>query len=124
MESIVAVRMLSALGQEARLGIFRLLMKSGAEGVAAGAIARRLKVPPNSLSANLNVLSHAGLVTSRREGRSILYAANYGAMSGLLGFLMEDCCDGAPEVCAPLSGILAQAETCATACTQTMDDAR
>lgn len=107
--------MLSALGQEARLAIFRLLMKAGPDGVAAGEIARRLNVLPNSLSANLNVLSHASLITSRREGRSIIYAADYAAMSGLLGFLMEDCCDGAPEVCAPLGAILACASACATA---------
>jgi DNA-binding transcriptional ArsR family regulator len=108
--------MLSALGQEARLAIFRLLVKAGDEGVAAGEIARTLNVLPNSLSANLNVLSRAGLIASRRQGRSIIYSADYGAMSGMLGFLLEDCCGGAPEVCAPLGAILAKAEACDRNC--------
>jgi hypothetical protein len=112
MESKAAVNMLSALGHEGRLAIFRLLVKAGPDGVAAGEIARALDVPPSSLSANLNVLSHAGLVASRREGRSIIYSADYGAMSGMLGFLMEDCCNGAPEICAPLGSILASVKTC------------
>ncbi len=112
MESKSAVNMLSALGHEGRLAIFRLLVKAGPVGIAAGDIARTLDVLPNSLSANLNVLSHAALVTSRREGRSIIYSADYGAMSGLLGFLMEECCIGAPEVCAPLGAIVAKAGTC------------
>ncbi|PXA78038.1 transcriptional regulator [Caulobacter sp. D4A] len=112
MESKSAVNMLSALGHDGRLAIFRLLVKAGPVGIAAGDIARTLDVLPNSLSANLNVLSHAALVTSRREGRSIIYSADYGAMSGLLGFLMEDCCNGAPEVCAPLGAIVAKAGAC------------
>ena len=109
MESKAAVNMLSALGHEGRLSIFRLLVTAGPGGIAAGEIARVLDVPPSSLSANLNVLSHAGLVGSRREGRSIIYYADYGAMSGLLGFLMEDCCNGAPEICGPVAEIAARA---------------
>ncbi|WP_201722969.1 helix-turn-helix transcriptional regulator [Caulobacter sp. X] len=116
MESSTAVQMLSALGHEARLAIFRLLVKAGDAGIPAGEIARTLSVLPNSLSANLNVLSRAGLITSRRQGRSIIYSANYGAMSGMLGFLLEDCCDGAPEICAPLSAALDRAASCASAC--------
>ena len=116
MESKFAVNMLSALGHEGRLAIFRLLVKAGPVGIAAGDIARTLDVLPNSLSANLNVLSHAGLIASRREGRSIIYVADYGAMSGLLGFLIEDCCNGAPEICALLSSIPAGAEGCAPTC--------
>jgi len=116
MESKVIVSMLSALGHEGRLAIFRLLVKAGPEGIAAGEIARTLAVLPNSLSANLNVLSHAGLITSRREGRSILYAANYDAMSGMLGFLVEDCCGGSPEICASLGPIVARAEACGPTC--------
>lgn len=115
MESKVAAAMLSALGHEGRLAIFRLLVKAGADGVAAGEIARTLDVLPNTLSANLNVLSHAGLLTSRREGRSILYAADYEAMSGMLGFLMEDCCGGAPEICAPLAQVVDRAKGCCAA---------
>jgi DNA-binding transcriptional ArsR family regulator len=116
MESKAAVNMLSALGHEGRLAIFRLLVKAGPEGAAAGEIARTLDVLPNSLSANLNILSHAGLIASRREGRFIIYAADYGAMSGMLGFLMEDCCNGAPEICTPLGLILARVKDCGPAC--------
>ncbi len=109
MELKIASTTLSALGHEARLAIFRLLVQAGPQGVAAGEIARRLEMIPNTLSANLNVLSHAGLIGSRREGRSIIYAADYPAVSGLLGFLMEDCCNGAPEICAPLEGLIIRA---------------
>ncbi len=108
MESRAAVASLSALGHDGRLGIFRLLVTAGPPGVPAGEIARRLAMAPNTLSANLNVLSHAGLATSRREGRSIIYSADISAMSDLLGFLMEDCCGGAPEICGPLGDILAK----------------
>ncbi|MDR6532095.1 DNA-binding transcriptional ArsR family regulator [Caulobacter rhizosphaerae] len=116
MESKAAVASLSALGHEGRLAIFRLLVQAGPAGVAAGEIARRLDSLPNTLSANLNVLSHAGLIVSRRAGRSIVYSADFAAMSGLLGFLMEDCCAGAPEICAPLGDILAKAADCGPAC--------
>jgi DNA-binding transcriptional ArsR family regulator len=112
MELKAATVSLSALGHEGRLAIFRLLVQAGPGGVAAGDIARRLAVIPNTLSANLNILSHAGLIGARREGRSIIYAADYAAMSGLLGFLMEDCCNGAPEICAPLQGLIARAACC------------
>ena len=116
MESRAAVASLSALGHEGRLAIFRLLVQAGPAGVAAGEIARRLDSLPNTLSANLNVLSHAGLIVSRREGRSIVYSADFAAMSGLLGFLMADCCASAPEICAPLGDILARAADCGVAC--------
>jgi len=116
MESKAAVASLSALGHEGRLAIFRLLVQAGPVGVAAGEIARRLDSLPNTLSANLNILSHAGLIVSRREGRSIVYSADFAAMSGLLGFLMEDCCAGAPEICAPLGDILAKTADCGPAC--------
>lgn len=115
MELKAAAVNLSALGHEGRLAIFRLLVQAGPEGLAAGEIARRLAMLPNTLSANLNVLSHAGLIGSRRDGRSIIYAADYAAMSGLLGFLMEDCCGGAPEICAPLGEILAKT-ACGAVC--------
>lgn len=116
MESKTAVAGLSALGHEGRLTIFRLLVAAGSAGIAAGAIARRLDILPNTLSANLGVLAHAGLIVSRREGRSIVYSADYAAMSALLGFLMADCCNGAPEICAPLEAIVASAAQCASAC--------
>ena len=102
MESSLAAARLSALAHEGRLSIFRLLVQAGTGGLAAGEIARRLGVLPNTLSASLNVLTHAGLVRSRRQGRSIIYTAHYDHMRDLLAFLVEDCCGGAPEICAPL----------------------
>ena len=90
MEIEIAIAALSALAHEGRLRIFRMLVQEGVMGLAAGEIGRRLDVLPNSLSANLNVLSHAGLVRSRRQGRSIIYTAEYDRMQGLLGFLVED----------------------------------
>lgn len=112
MEILPAVETLSALAHEGRLGVFRLLVQAGPEGLAAGEIARRLGMLPNTLSASLAVLSRAGLATSRREGRSVIYAADYEAMRGLLGFLMEDCCGGNPEICAPLTAIAERAAAC------------
>jgi ArsR family transcriptional regulator len=111
-----AITALSALAHEGRLRVFRLLVEAGPEGLAAGEIGRRLGVLPNTLSAGLTVLSHAGLVRSRRDGRSIIYAAEFDRMAGLLSYLVEDCCNGRPEVCAPLSQIAAKAAACATAC--------
>jgi ArsR family transcriptional regulator len=108
METKSAVSSLGALAHEGRLSIFRLLVQAGEEGLAAGEIARRLEILPNTLSASLNILSHADLVASRRDGRSIIYTANYGAMRQLLAFLLEDCCSGAPEICAPLAAIARQ----------------
>lgn len=103
-----AVVSLSALAHEGRLAVFRLLVQAGAPGLAAGEVARRLDILPNTLSASLNVLSHAGLVASRRDGRSIIYTADYSNMRELLAFLMEDCCGGMPEICAPLVAIASQ----------------
>jgi ArsR family transcriptional regulator, arsenate/arsenite/antimonite-responsive transcriptional repressor len=105
MESAAAVKRLSAIAQDARLQLFRLLVKAGPDGKAAGDIARSLKVPANTASAQLLVFSNAGLVRARREGRSIIYAINFDAMRDLLVFLTEDCCGGRPEMCAPLAGI-------------------
>lgn len=109
---VKAVEALSALAHEGRLSVFRLLVRAGPDGVAAGDIARKLDVLPNTLSASLTVLAHAGLVQSRREGRSIIYTADYERMSGLLGFLMEDCCNGEASICAPLAAIAAKAACC------------
>jgi DNA-binding transcriptional ArsR family regulator len=110
MESISAVASLSALAHEGRLRIFRMLVQAGVMGLPAGEIARRLGTPANTLSANLNVLAHAGLVRSRRQGRSIIYTAEYDRMRELLGFLVEDCCGGSPEICAPLAEALRAAD--------------
>jgi ArsR family transcriptional regulator len=105
METKSAVASLSALAYESRLAAFRRLVQAGPGGLAAGELARQLDVLPNTLSASLNVLSNAGMVRSRREGRSIIYTANYDTMRDLLAFLMEDCCGGSPEICAPLAMI-------------------
>jgi ArsR family transcriptional regulator len=112
MKIAVAVDSLSSLAHEGRLAVFKMLVKAGPEGIAAGDIARKLDVPPNRLSANLNILSHAGLVESRREGRSIIYSARYGQMTKLLSYLLEDCCNGAPEICAPLTKVINRAACC------------
>jgi ArsR family transcriptional regulator len=103
METIDAAAALAALAHEGRLGIFRLLMRAGPAGVAAGEIARRLDVAPSTLSASLTLLSHAGLAQSRRDGRSIVYSARFDRMGDLMAFLAEDCCGGATEVCAPVA---------------------
>ena len=113
MESDVAIKRLSALAQDSRLAVFRLLVKAGHDGIAAGEIARVLKITPNTLSAQLTILSNAGMVTSRREGRSIIYAAGYDRMRELLAFLMEDCCGGNAEICGPLATIAERAACCA-----------
>lgn len=96
MQAQHVIRALSALAQEHRLAAFRLLVQAGSDGIAAGTLAERLGVPPSSMSFHLAQLTHAGLVTQRRESRSIIYSADYGAMSGLMGYLTENCCGGAP----------------------------
>lgn len=105
METKPAVAALSALAHEGRLGAFRLLVKAGSKGLAAGEIARRLGIAPNTLSNSLTILSHAGLVESRRQGKSVIYRVRYPDMTALLQFLMEDCCAGSSEICAPLMDI-------------------
>jgi DNA-binding transcriptional ArsR family regulator len=107
MDASSAVGGLSALAHPGRLAVFRLLVKAGPEGMAAGDIARATGSLANTLSTNLNVLAVAGLVASKRDGRSIIYAAGYDRMRELLAFLMEDCCGGNAEICAPLAAIAA-----------------
>ncbi|HKU54171.1 MAG TPA: helix-turn-helix transcriptional regulator [Rhizomicrobium sp.] len=94
---------LSALAHGGRLAIFRLLVKAGPAGLAAGDIARKLDTQPNTMSAQLLVLSNAGLIRARRDGRSIIYTADFDRMGELLQFLTKDCCGGRPEICAPLA---------------------
>jgi DNA-binding transcriptional ArsR family regulator len=113
MEMKTAVTALSALAHQGRLSVFRMLVQAGREGIPAGEIARRLDVPPNTLSANLTILNHAGLIDSRRDGRSVIYSARYENMSALLEYLMEDCCGGSPEICASLMEVLTRSH-CAT----------
>jgi DNA-binding transcriptional ArsR family regulator len=111
-DALAAVEALSALAHPGRLAAFRRLVRAGPPGLAAGDLARAVGAPPSTLSSHLNLLAHAGLVTARREGRSIVYAADFDGMRALLGFLIEDCCDGAPEICAPLADIAARAAAC------------
>jgi len=102
MDKSDAIEALHALAQDTRLDVFRLLVKQGAEGMAAGDIADALGVRQNTMSANLSVLAKAGMVRSEREGRVIRYFANFDGMRSLLAFLMEDCCGGNPELCKPV----------------------
>ncbi len=113
MEIIAAVGALGALAQESRLKVFRLLVRAGPAGMAAGDIARKLKVPANTMSSHLAVLSRAKLATSRKESRSVIYAVDLEGTRALLSFLVEDCCRGRPDVCAPLIE-----ETLATCCSK------
>jgi ArsR family transcriptional regulator, arsenate/arsenite/antimonite-responsive transcriptional repressor len=94
MDAGTVVRALGALAQEHRLAAFRLLVQAGVDGLAAGGIAERLGVPASSMSFHLAQLGHAGLVSQRRESRSIIYAADYEAMGGLMSYLTENCCAG------------------------------
>ncbi len=110
-----AVGALSALGHPGRLAAFRALVQAGGDGLAAGELARRLEVPANTLSGSLGILARAGLVTSRRHGRSIIYAADHAMMAELLGWLVEDCCEGAPVLCEPLMAVVASAARCGVA---------
>ena len=92
-----AVKALAALAQDSRLSVFRILVQKGPSGLPAGAISEKLDVPAPTLSFHLSQLSNAGLIKSTRDGRSIIYAADYDAMRELVNFLMENCCRG--EVC-------------------------
>ena len=96
MEAKDAVDALGALAQDHRLAVFRLLVQAGAAGLAAGAIADALQLPNSSLSFHLAHLTRAGLIQQQRRSRSMIYTADYAAMNGLIGYLMENCCNGAP----------------------------
>ncbi|MHA1517703.1 MAG: ArsR/SmtB family transcription factor [Alphaproteobacteria bacterium] len=102
MDTLTAVTALSALAQQSRLNVFRLLIRAGSDGMAAGDIARTLGVPHNTMSAQLGILSRAQLVHARKEGRSVIYTVNLQGTRALLFFLVEDCCQGEPTICAPL----------------------
>jgi DNA-binding transcriptional ArsR family regulator len=107
-DSTEAVTALAALAQEHRLALYRLLVQAGEEGLAAGEIAGRLGLPNSSLSFHLAQLHRAGLIRQERRHRSLLYSADYQAMNGLVGYLMENCCAGAS--CAPATCITPNAE--------------
>ena len=101
MEKNNVVAALAALAQDNRLDVFRLLVQAGREGMAAVAVATALDLAPNTLSFHFDRLRQAGLVTVRRAGRSMIYAAQFDTMNELLGFLIENCCGGESEKCAP-----------------------
>jgi ArsR family transcriptional regulator len=103
MESSSAVIALSALAQENRLDVFRLLVQAGPDGMAAGDVADRLKIPAATLSFHLAQLRQAGLLAMRRDGRSLIYSANYDGMNALMAFLTENCCRGAARCAVPAS---------------------
>ncbi len=112
MDALTAVEAFGALAQPTRLAVFRLLVEAGAEGLPAGDIARRLDVPHNTLSTHLGLLTRAGLATSRRAGRSVIYNFDQEGLRALIAFLLEDCCHGRPELCAPLLAAALPATCC------------
>lgn len=101
MEESQAIEALAALAQANRLAAYRLLVQAGPQGLPAGEVAVRLELPPNTLSFHFERLRQAGLVTVRRNGRSMIYAARFDAMNALLAYLVENCCGGRPDLCAP-----------------------
>jgi DNA-binding transcriptional ArsR family regulator len=102
MDIQTTTRALAALAQESRLRAFRMLVSEGHAGIAAGKIADALDVPHNTMSTHLATLVNAGLVTSRRESRSIIYSIDFDGTRAMLSFLMEDCCQGNPDICQPV----------------------
>ena len=103
MESEQAILALAALAQSTRMGVFKLLVRYEPEGLAAGDIARMVAVPQNTMSAHLAILARADLVTSERKSRSIIYRANLAAFQTLTSFMVEDCCGGRADLCAPIA---------------------
>ncbi|MBY4946090.1 metalloregulator ArsR/SmtB family transcription factor [Cupriavidus respiraculi] len=103
METENALGALAALAHAIRLTVFRQLVQAGPEGMAAGRIAERMQMPASSLSFHLKELHRAGLLTSRQDGRSIIYMARYETMNALLAYLTDNCCGGNP--CSPIGGI-------------------
>lgn len=96
METSNAVAALAALAQDSRLAIFRLLVQAGPAGLAAGKISEAIGIPPSSLSFHLKELTHANMVSSRQEGRFVIYEANFSTITALVAFLSENCCGGQP----------------------------
>ena len=105
MEADEAIGAFAALAQPTRLTVFRLLVQAGPEGISAGDIAAAVGAQPSTLSHHLGELERAGLAVSRRDGRQVFYAADYAGTRRLLGFLMEDCCRGRPEICETLPAL-------------------
>lgn len=113
MNSEGAVEALSALANPGRLAVFQLLVRAGKDGLAAGEAARLLNCPATTLSTQLAILARAGMIRSRREGRSIIYQADYAGVSALIGFLVEDCCGGRPELCGDIARVRSTSLACA-----------
>ena len=103
MEKLDVITALAALAQDNRLDTYRLLVRAGPDGLPAGEVAAALGLPPNTLSFHFDRLRQAGLVTVRRAGRSMIYAARFDTMRSLLGYLTENCCEGEPNQCRPAS---------------------
>ncbi|SHH60085.1 ArsR/SmtB family transcription factor [Cognatishimia maritima] len=116
MDKSAALVAFAALSQASRLDAFRLLVQAGDNGKLAGEISEALGARQNTMSTNLSVLLNAGLLRNEREGRAIRYFANMDGLQGLLGYLLQDCCGGQPELCAPLiAEITCQTSTCGEA---------
>jgi len=109
---VAAVSCLSALAQTSRLNVFRLLVRAGHEGMRASDIADRLAIPANTLSTHLRILTDAELLSVKAASRERVYAVRFDAMRALIAYLLEDCCQGSPEICAPLADLLAQPACC------------
>src|ERR1700726_5017843 len=101
MKNANAVAALAALAQDNRLDVYRLLVQAGPEGLPAGRVAEELDLAPNTLTFHFDRLRDAGLVTVRREGRSMIYAARFDTMNALLGYLTDNCCQGNAAQCLP-----------------------
>ena len=112
METKSAIDVLAGLAHAGRLRIFRALVRAGPAGLAAGKLGEAVGIGGSTLSNNLAVLTRAGLAVSLRHGRSIIYTADFEQMTDLLAFLMEDCCEGSPDVCVPLGDVIARVMCC------------
>ncbi len=106
MEILGAVRALEALAHETRLGVFRLLVQAGPAGMPAGDIAERMDARQNTMSSHLAKLQRAGIISSQRDGRHIIYRADFDALGGLIIYLMNDCCGGKADLCVPVAASL------------------
>ena len=104
-EDRIALSQLAALASQARLRVFRRLIAEGPQGLPAGVLSAELEIAPSGLSAHLTILREAGLAVRRQDGRKRIYAVDLAAIAGLVDYLVSDCCDGHPEVCAPLSQV-------------------
>jgi ArsR family transcriptional regulator len=115
MESTSAIDGFAALAQPTRLAVLKHLVRAGPAGMPSGDIARLVDAPASTMSTHLAILARAGLVSSRRDSRLIYYAADMAGITGLISYLVEDCCEGRPEICAPIAAVVERAACCAPA---------